>query len=131
MVYSKEEDGYMGNKLPNGVSKFHGGSIQEVIDDMSTCEFFIGIGSGLSWLAWSLNLPLVLISGFSEKYAEMVTGVYRVINQSVCHGCFNKERLDAGDWNWCPINKGTEKQFECSKEISSEMVIEQIKKIVF
>jgi len=131
MVYSKEEDGYMGNKLPNGVSKFHGGPIQEVIDDMSTCEFFIGIGSGLSWLAWSLNLPLVLISGFSEKYAEMVTGVYRVINQSVCHGCFNKERLDAGDWNWCPINKGTEKQFECSKEISSEMVIEQIKKIVF
>jgi len=120
----------MGNKLPKGVSKFHGGSIQEVINDMVTCEFFIGIGSGLSWLAWSCNLPLILISGFSEKYAEMLTGVHRVINENVCNGCFNKYRLDAGDWNWCPILKNTNRQFECSKEITSKMVIQEIQKIL-
>ena len=97
----------MGNRNPNGTTKFKGGSIQDVIDDLATCEFFIGLGSGLSWLAWSVGLPVVLISGFSEKNAEMLTGVYRVINESVCHGCFNKYRLDAGDWNWCPIHKGT------------------------
>jgi len=130
MIYSREEDGYMGNKLPNGVSKFHGGSIQDVINDMSTCEFFIGIGSGLSWLAWSIGLPLILISGFSKKYAEMITGVHRVINENVCNGCFNSEKLDAGDWNWCPINKGTEKQFECSKQISSQSVIIIIEKLI-
>ena len=56
----------------------------------------------------------------------MLTGVYRVINESVCHGCFNKYRLDAGDWNWCPIHKGTERQFECTKTITSSMVIEKI-----
>ena len=130
MVYSKEESGYMGNRNPNGTTNFKGGSIQEVIDDLSTCEFFIGLGSGLSWLAWSVGLPVILISGFSEKNAEMLTGVHRVINENVCHGCFNTHRLDAGDWNWCPLLKGTEKQFECSKQISSEMVMREINKIM-
>jgi FkbM family methyltransferase len=34
--------------------------------------------------------------------------------------------LDAGDWNWCPKHKGTKQQFECTKEISSKMVIDKI-----
>jgi hypothetical protein len=97
---------------------------------MVSCEFFIGLSSGLSWLAWACELPVVLISGFSEKWAETTLDTYRVINESVCHGCFNWSRLDAGDWNWCPKHKGTEKQFECSKQISSEMVIREINKIM-
>ena len=130
MIYSKEGDGYMGNHHPNGVTKFIGGSLQDVIDDLSTCEFFIGLGSGLSWLAWACELPVVLISGFSEKWAETTLDTYRVINENVCHGCFNKERLDAGDWNWCPLHKGTNRQFECTKQITSEMVIKEINKIM-
>ena len=130
MIYSREEDGYMGNKQPQGVTKYKGGSTQEVINDLSECEFFIGLGSGLSWLAWACELPVVLISGFSERFAEMETNCYRVINENVCHGCFNKDRLDAGDWNWCPEHKDTERQFECSKQISSKMVIDEIKNII-
>jgi autotransporter strand-loop-strand O-heptosyltransferase len=130
MIYSREEDGYMGNKQPKGVTKYKGGSTQEVINDLSECEFFIGLGSGLSWLAWACELPVVLISGFSERFAEMETNCYRVINENVCHGCFNKDRLDAGDWNWCPEHKDTERQFECSKQISSKMVIDEIKNII-
>jgi autotransporter strand-loop-strand O-heptosyltransferase len=130
VIYSKEGDGYMNNFYPKNVSVFRGGSIQEVINDLVTCEFFIGLGSGLSWLAWSCNLPVILISGFSEKYAEMETDCYRVINESVCHGCFNSERLDAGDWNWCPLHKNTTRMFECTKEISSDMVIKEINKII-
>jgi autotransporter strand-loop-strand O-heptosyltransferase len=130
MVYSREEDGYMGNKQPHGVTKFCGGSIQEVINDLASCELFIGLGSGLSWLAWACKLPVVLISGFSEKFAEMEKDCYRVINENVCHGCFNRDRLDAGDWNWCPILKGTDRQFECTKKITSEMVINKVNKII-
>ena len=130
IIYSKEENGYMGNNFPNGVQIFKGGSIQEVINDMATCEFFIGLGSGLSWLAWSINLPLILISGFSDKDAEMLTGVYRVINEDVCHGCFNSHRFDAGDWNWCPLHKDTDRQFECTKKITSDKVIESIDKLI-
>jgi autotransporter strand-loop-strand O-heptosyltransferase len=96
---------------------------------LATCEFFIGIGSGLSWLAWSVGLPIVLISGFSDEYTETQSNTYRVINKNVCTGCFNSHRLDAGDWNWCPINKNTDKQFECSKSITGQMVIETIKQV--
>jgi hypothetical protein len=38
--------------------------------------------------------------------------------------------LDAGDWNWCPDNKNTEKQFECTKSISFEDVEPYLKKII-
>ena len=130
MIYSKEGDGYMGNKYPKGVEVFSGGTLQEVINDLTTCEFFIGLGSGLSWLAWACKLPIILISGFSEKWAETTLGTYRVINESVCHGCFNSERLDAGDWNWCPLHKNTDRMFECTKTITSDMVIKEINKIM-
>jgi len=130
MIYSKENNGYMGNFHPNGVEKFKGGSLQEVINDIETCEFFIGLGSGLTWLAWACKLPIVLISGFSKPYSETKMNTYRVINESVCNGCFNTHKLDAGDWNWCPLYKGTDRQFECTKQISSDMVIDQINKLL-
>ena len=130
MIYSKEGNGYMGNNYPKGVKVYKGGSLQDVINEFATCEFFVGLGSGLSWLAWACELPVVLISGFSEKWAETKLDTYRVINEDVCHGCFNWDRLDAGDWNWCPKYKGTNRQFECSKQITSEMVINEINNIM-
>lgn len=130
VIYSKEGNGYMGNKYPKGVKVYKGGSLQDIINEFATCEFFVGLGSGLSWLAWACELPVVLISGFSEKWAETKLVTYRVINENVCHGCFNWDRLDAGDWNWCPQHKGTNRMFECSKQITSEMVIKEINQII-
>jgi autotransporter strand-loop-strand O-heptosyltransferase len=130
MIYSKEGNGYMNNFYPKGVTIYKGGNLQEVINDLSTCEFFVGLGSGLSWLTWACKIPVVLVSGFSEKWAETTLDTYRVINENVCHGCFNNDRLNAGDWNWCPLHKGTNRQFECTKEISSDMVIKEINKII-
>ena len=130
MIYSKESDGYMNNHYPKGVTIFKGGNLQEVINDLSECEFFIGLGSGLSWLAWACKLPVVLISGFSEKWAETTLDTYRVINESVCHGCFNSDRFDGGDWNWCPLHKNTDRMFECTKEITADMVINQIQHLL-
>lgn len=131
VVYSSESNGYMGNYNPLGVIKFESGPIGKLIDDMNSCEFFIGLGSGLTWLAWSIGLPVVLISGFSEVYSETQDNTYRVINEKVCHGCFNSYKLDIGDWNWCPAQNGTDRVFECTKLITSKMVIEQIDKIIY
>jgi autotransporter strand-loop-strand O-heptosyltransferase len=127
MILSKEGDGYMGNFYPNGVVKLPEGSIENLIDTMLSCEFFIGIGSGLSWLAWSLNIPIVLISGFSTPISEFEgDDVIRIFNNSVCNGCFNRHKFDPGDWNWCPDYKGTERQFECTKSITGKMIIDSI-----
>ena len=36
------------------------------------------------------------------------------------------DTFDKGDWNWCPLWKGTQRQFECTKTIGSDRVIEAI-----
>jgi len=130
VLYSKENDGYMGNFQPQGITKFEAGSIERLIEEMTSCEFFVGLGSGLSWLSWTIGLPTVLISGFSEEYSETVSNTYRVINKNVCTGCFNRHRLDGGDWNWCPDHKNTDRMFECTKQITSQMVIEKINQVI-
>jgi autotransporter strand-loop-strand O-heptosyltransferase len=128
-LLSKEEDGYMGNKNPNGVIKVDGKSLEEISSILLGSKAFIGLGSGLSWLSWALGVPTILISGFSETYQEMKS-VYRIINESVCHGCFARHTFDKGDWNWCPDHKNTDRQFECTKEISFEMIKPNVNKIL-
>ena len=129
-LLSKEGDNYMGNKLPNGIVKHPNGPLELVMDEMKKSKAFIGIGSGLSWLSWALDVPTVLISGFSYEWAEMQDCIRITSPKGKCEGCFNRLRLDAGDWNWCPDHKGTERQFECTKSITSEMVINELEKFL-
>jgi len=129
-LLSKEGDDYMGNKLPTGIIKHPEGPLELVMDEMKKSKAFIGIGSGLSWLSWSLDVPTVLISGFSYDWAEMKDCIRIAAPKGKCEGCFNRLRLDAGDWNWCPDHKGTNRQFECTKSITSEMVIKELEKFL-
>ena len=95
-------------------------------------KFFIGLSSGLSWLAWSLNKHVFMIANFSDENHEFKTDCSRLVNKSVCNGCWNNPnfKFDKGDWNWCPINKNLPKQFECQKSITSQMVIENIENYI-
>jgi len=129
-LVSKENDDYMGNKLPKGIIKHPDGPLELVMDEMKKSKAFIGIGSGLSWLSWALNVPTVLISGFSYDWAEMEDCIRISAPKGKCEGCFNRLRLDAGDWNWCPDHKGTDRQFECTKSITAEMVIKKLEKFL-
>ena len=129
-LLSKEGDDYMGNKLPKGIVQHPNGPLEFVMDEMLKSKAFIGIGSGLSWLSWALDVPTVLISGFSYDWAEMQDCVRIAAPKGKCEGCFNRIKLDAGDWNWCPDHKGTERQFECTKSITSEMVIKELEKFL-
>jgi autotransporter strand-loop-strand O-heptosyltransferase len=126
-LLSREGIDYMGNIAPNGVVLHPNGSIESVMEEMLKSELFIGIGSGLSWLSWALNVPTVLISGFSEPFAEMEGCIRVSASEGKCSGCFNRHRLNAGDWNWCPDHKDTDRQFECTKSITGQMVIDKIK----
>ena len=129
-LLSREGDDYMGNKHPTGIIQHPQGSLSSVIDELQKSKAFIGIGSGLSWLSWATNTKTVLISGFSYDWAEMEDCVRITPPKDKCIGCFNRIKLDAGDWNWCPDHKGTERQFECTKSITSEMVIKELEKFL-
>ncbi len=127
-LLSREQNGHCGNYHPTGVEQLTPGSIEDVIKELQKSELFIGIGSGLSWVSWATNTPTILISGFSEPHCEPISGIERIYtSEQYCRGCFNNYKFDVEDWNWCPVNKDTDKQFECSKSITSDMVIEKIK----
>ena len=116
------------NKIPSkSIDKTGDLPISDRINDLHFCEFFIGLGSGLSWLAWMVNKPVILISGFSDPKSEFYTP-YRVHNKNVCNSCWNDTsfKFDVGKWDWCPRNK----DFECSSNITFEMVKEQIDKYI-
>ena len=130
-LLSKEEDGFMGNKNPIGVTPHPEGPLEDVIQTIQESELFIGISSGLSWISWACGTPTILISGFTDIYTEPFEGISRVINKDVCNSCWNHFDFDTGDWNWCPVHKNTDRQFECSKNITSQDVIKEIDKLLF
>ena len=117
------------NNMPSNALDYTGD--KPLVDRMNQIyhsEFFIGLPSGLSWLAWAVKKPVVLISGFSYPYAEFETP-YRVQNHSVCTGCWNDSLFDKGNWKWCPKSDKKE-EFECTKEITPKMVIDVIDQLL-
>jgi autotransporter strand-loop-strand O-heptosyltransferase len=127
-LLSQEGDGYMGNAHPTGIIQHPAGPMDAVMAELKKSKLFIGLGSGLSWLSWALGTPTMIISGFSEPFAEMQDCIRIDAPAGKCRGCYNRVRLNGGDWNWCPDHKGTPRQFECSKSITAEMVIKELEK---
>jgi autotransporter strand-loop-strand O-heptosyltransferase len=93
-------------------------------------DCFVGLASGLSWLAWAAGAPVVLVSGFSHPTTEFATP-YRVINWHTCNCCWNdpKHRFDHFDFLWCPRHANTPRQFECTRLITPEQVIAAIRRV--
>ncbi|NBW33780.1 MAG: autotransporter strand-loop-strand O-heptosyltransferase [Cytophagia bacterium] len=98
-------------------------SMENTMNVIHHSHLFIGLSSGLSWLAWAMNKKVVMISNFTAADHEF--DCIRITNENVCHGCWNKpeHRFDPGDWNWCPEHKGTDRQWECQKSISASQVV--------
>ena len=121
----------MTNHIPWGVEDDTGNKpLQERIDLLKDCDFFIGLSSGVSWIAWCAKCPVVMISGFTNPFNEYYTP-YRVINPIFCHGCWNDECCDFDhfDYMWCPRHKNTVRAYECSRNITPEHVLNVIARI--
>ncbi len=119
-------DSKLGGTLTGVIDKTGDYPLSERANDMMNAKAFIGIGSGLSWLAWASKTPVVMISGFSEAYSEFEDCERISPPKDKCSGCFNRSRLNAGDWEWCPDYKDTNRMFECTKSITPDIVIDAI-----
>jgi autotransporter strand-loop-strand O-heptosyltransferase len=123
--------GIVWNHLPHGADDETGDRpLTERARWLRHAEFFVGLSSGLSWLAWAAGIPVVLISGFTHPTNEFTTP-YRVINWHTCNSCWNDPtvRFDHKDFLWCPRHAGTDRQFECTRLITSTHVIATIERI--
>ena len=124
-----QRDGQYVAQIPEGAEDFTGDfSIMERANMLYRAEFFIGLSSGLSWLAESVNCPVVMICGFSSSWHEFHTP-YRVANRLVCNGCYSDLRVRAFD-NFCPYQVGTARELECQKKISPRQVLNTIERLI-
>jgi autotransporter strand-loop-strand O-heptosyltransferase len=123
--------GLVWNQMPNEAEDETGHRpLQERARWIAHADFFIGLSSGLSWLAWALGRPVVMISGFTHPLNEFQTP-YRVINYNTCNSCWNDPRVafNRHDFLCCPRHQNTPRQFECTRLITAEQVKETIRAI--
>jgi autotransporter strand-loop-strand O-heptosyltransferase len=116
--------GIVWNQMPHGVEDETGDRpLAERARWIKHAAFFVGLSSGLTWLAWAVGTPVVMISGFTHPTNEFATP-YRVVNYHACNGCWNdpKHRFDHHDFLWCPRHAGTPRQFECTRLITAAQV---------
>ena len=121
------------NGVPSKSNKQIGKSLLDAVNIINHSEFYIGLSSGMSWVAHALGKKVVMISNFTEDWNEFdlsLDDYIRITNKSVCHGCWNKVNVEhtfnKNDWYWCPLHKDTERQFECHKSITVNDVMGKI-----
>jgi len=142
---SRESDGEKYFKIPKGViTKPKDTSIEERVFDIKHSEFFIGGSSGLYWVAHSLGVWSIMITGHTHKFFDGKSKTVRVSleeDENVCTGCWHNEEID---WNFdnyfCPLQQeddfsgfpnldSTSRKWECTKKITTDMVIDAIKEV--
>jgi autotransporter strand-loop-strand O-heptosyltransferase len=124
-------NGLVSNQIPYGAEDLTGDRpLAERARWLHHADMFIGLSSGLAWLAWAAGVPVVMISGFTHPLNEFHTP-YRVINWHACNSCSNDVRLqlDPADYFWCPRHKGTPRQFECTRLITPTQVKTMIRRV--
>ncbi len=121
-------DGYTVCK-PEGAEDFTGNHpLLERANMLYHAEFFIGLSSGLTWIADAVGCPVVMICGFSQDWSEFYTP-YRVANRKVCNGCLNAPHV-MFLVDKCPFHKNTPRELECQKNISPRMVIDAVERLI-
>lgn len=119
------------NHIPNGAEDETGEKpLTERFRYLKHADFFVGLSSGLSWLAWAAGTPVVMISGFTHPTNEFETP-YRIVNFHACNSCWNDPlvRFDHKDFLWCPRHANTSRQFECTRLITADHVKQVIQRI--
>jgi autotransporter strand-loop-strand O-heptosyltransferase len=123
--------GLMWTHIPHGVEDQTGDRpLTERARWLKHADLFVGLSSGLSWLAWAAGCPTVMISGFTHPTNEFANP-YRVINWHTCNSCWNdpKFSFDHKDFLWCPRHANTPRQFECTRLITPAQVMRVIETI--
>tara|TARA_R110001632_G_scaffold110834_1_gene221467 strand:+ start:2007 stop:3095 length:1089 start_codon:yes stop_codon:yes gene_type:complete len=105
---------------------------QDTYNHLHHAEYFIGLGSGLSWFNWAMNKPTLMVNNFIPYGYEFTKGLTKVEDYSVCNNCWVDKRVqfNKGKWDWCPRHQGTNSEHICHKNIKPEKVYEVLLKLL-
>jgi len=111
-----------------GVTNIWDEPLSDVANFLYHAEAFVGLGSGLSWFNWVLGKHTFMVNGFARPEHEFTSKVTKIYNDNTCIFCWNDEVFvfDGGDWDWCPVYKGTKKQHICQKSITPLQVFNHL-----
>jgi autotransporter strand-loop-strand O-heptosyltransferase len=77
-VISKEP-----TQLKNVIDLTGSGSLKDRMVDIYHSEFYMGVSSGLAWLAWGLSKKVIMISDCTPSWCEFKENNYRVIKRDL------------------------------------------------
>jgi hypothetical protein len=120
--------GLLYSHIPHGAEDETGDRpLSERVRWLTHAKAFVGLSSGLAWLAWAAGVPCVVISGFTHPTNEFATP-YRVDNWHTCNSCWNDpaHRFKHEDFLWCPRHQGTARHFECTRLVQGGHVISAV-----
>lgn len=105
---------------------------EDSINYLHHADLFIGLGSGLSWMNWTLGKFTIMINNFNPYGLDFTQNMIQLQNHSVCNGCWadTKFQFDRGKWDWCPRHQGTLSQFICHKSITPDEVLNKVKYVL-
>ena len=111
-----------------GITNIWDEPLSDVANFLYHAEAFVGLGSGLSWFNWALGNHTFMINGFARPEHEFTSLVTKIYNDNTCIFCWNDEVFvfDGGDWDWCPVYKGTKKQHICQRSITPLQVFNHL-----
>jgi autotransporter strand-loop-strand O-heptosyltransferase len=119
------------NNIPKTDYNYNNKSLDEVMSIIKGADLHLGIGSGLSWMAWALDTPVVLITSFSKPFCEFKSNCLRIYNDTPTSGYFNYYRMDPNNWNWYPYKDlNTHEDWYEVENITPDQVINSIKKFI-
>lgn len=120
--YSISNVSYENTLNLSGVTNYNGfDDITVSLNEILGSRIFIGLSSGLAWLAWAYDIPVVMISNFTKKQNEF--DCFRVGTNKTCNGCFN---MFMNIKTHCPIFLNTSRENECHLMITPDMVWDQV-----
>lgn len=93
VVISKEP-----TELKNVINLTGDVPLKQRMIDLFHAKLFIGVSSGLSWLSWSVDTPVMLISDVTPSYHEFKSGVARI-------GGENQKSVDYDEYEKSDIHK--------------------------
>lgn len=109
----------------NGIINHNGQNIERTISDVAGACFYIGLNHGPAWIAYSLGIPTIMLTGVSEEWNDFPTP-YRIATKD-CKPCFNNPDIPINrSWDWC---ENTDK-YVCTRNITEDMMKEQIDKLI-
>ena len=98
-------------------------SLKDRINHIQHADLFIGVSSGLAWLAWGIGVPVVMISNATSELHEFQSGNTRILDKPKCDDCDKVYKPYGMELDVCQKHQ----KMDLNSRITSEMVIEKLK----